>query len=208
MNDDMVAQRLLRTQVVRLFIYDKKFINTDGEPFSYVRCICQREKGSGYDLFKTVDSLRVEMANRNFISATQLPANAYRIAPNMYVHTIPAKSALYNLTAIYKRKDHDYYFIHNCVFLNCDIPSRGEMYAVVNVAFQSNIKPIAAELWQIKHCLTDIWANVCTTVTPQHDLWIHLRKMKRKVFRGGHRSLEQVLDDGRPGNTYTRDKYY
>lgn len=205
----MYAGRKRYAQLVRLYMYDRNHVEKDGEPLGYVRIITTRSKGESYNIFAAIAALQEQMQVGNWIGASDMPKAAYRILPNMYLYTAPAVQRIYNFTVIYKHNASHLYYVHNIVHNSADIPSRKEMLHNTQGLFNTGVQPITAELFQIQHCLCDSWANVGTEIYPQFTLWLHLKRMNVNKFampQGVHRELNEILDDGDPGDSYLRTK--
>lgn len=199
--------RVPYARLVRLYVYDKGFIERDGEPFGFVRVLAHREKGHGYNIGAYFNALQHEMGVANWVGCSSIPDGAARLLPNMYLQVLPAYKKLFNITAIVKMRQSDEYAVYNTVLQYCDMPTRQE----IRDCIQNNIntcQPQIAEFWQVQDCINDGWANVGTNVTDRHHTWIHLRMLEEDTFQApfDRRPLREILDDGEPGDTYLRTR--
>lgn len=205
----MYTGRKRYAQLVRLYMYDRNHVEKDGEPLGYVRVVATRNKGEQYNVFAAINALGEQMQVGNWLGSSSMPKGAYRILPNLYLYTTPAYQKIYNFVAIYKHNSSHEYYVHNIVHNSIDIPSRKEMLNNIQKVFDTGVRPITAELFQVQHCLCDSWANVGTEIYPQFTLWLHLKKMRVRRFsmpQGVSRDLDEILDYGEPGDSYLRTK--
>lgn len=204
----LTTGRIRYTRLVRMYVYDKNFIERDGEPFGYVRCVARREKGQGFNIPTHMNILFQEMVDKNWIGCSAIPEGAARILPNMYLQVLPAKQKLYNLTGLVKYEHMNYYQVYNLVLQLFDMPSRREIRHALQEAINTSL-PHQADLWQIKDCLNDGWANVGTDVEQMYSLWIHLKEYPMESFTPpsrGRRPLRDCVDDGDDGDVYLRTR--
>jgi hypothetical protein len=198
-----------REQLVKLYQYDKKFIDRDGEPFAYVRVTAERQKGEAYPIFTIMSALQNQMQTNNWIGCSEIPTNAVRLMPNHYLHTRMVHYKLYNIAALYMHRSMpEHYYIHNFVQRAADVPSRREIFHNIKNILNNRITPVQCELYMIQHCLTDSWANVGTLVEDDFVYWVHLKELKQKRYqhRSVPRTLDEITDYGEPGDSYTRIK--
>lgn len=210
MSNVMYAGRKRYAQLVRLYMYDRDHVEKDGEPLGYVRTVATREKKGSYNLFGAVGALQEQMQIGNWVGCSQLPALAYRILPNMYLHTAPVNLKIYNFTVIYKPTASHLYYLYNLVHNCADVPSRREMMSNAQTVINTKIQPIIVELYQIQNCLCDAWANVGTEISQGYTLWLHLKQIHAKKFvmpQGEPRDLEDIIDNAEPGDSYLRTKF-
>lgn len=201
------AGRQRYARLVTVYYYDSKHKETDGEPFGCVRIGIIRNQGERYDLWRVIANIECEFKKQNFMGFTELPSYARQIVPNIYMTVSPYVRKLLNFTVIARHRKQNTYIVHSLVYNTGIIPSRSEMYSHATQLFNSGLRPLIAEHYAIKHCLNDSWANVGTTVTPDYYYWLHLKEMEQTtVDTTRERGLDDVLDDGEPGDTYSRGR--
>lgn len=201
------AGRQRFARLVTVYYYDSTHRETDGEPFGTVRIGIIRNQGERYDLWKVIGNIQSEFLKKNFVGCTELPKSARQIIPNIYMTVSPYVRKLLNFTVIARHRKQNVYIVHSLIYNTGIIPSRSEMYGHATEMFNSGLQPLIAEHYAIKHCLNDSWANVGTTVTDQYYYWLHLKEMQEPILDiKKERGLDDVLDDGEPGDTYSRGR--